>query len=89
MVFLAHGSDVIVTLLFNSLYGSIPSSKEVLMVKFNAVFKDAVSTIHSLLSSWVTKAALLALGLWCFPLQPYVYSHHPKRDQSYFRPLVT
>lgn len=71
---LASASDFVVTLFFNPPYGSIPSCKEVFMAKFNVLFKAAVSKFHALLSHWVTKATLLALGFWCFPLQPYGYS---------------
>jgi hypothetical protein len=40
------------------------------MAKFNVFFKG-IKLLHCLLSHWVTKAALLGLGFWCFPPQPY------------------
>jgi hypothetical protein len=50
LVLLASGFDFVLTLLFNSFYGSIPFNREKLMVKFNVLFKVLVSTFHALLS---------------------------------------
>lgn len=44
------------------------------MAKFNVLFHSLVNKINELWSHWVTKVALFALGVWCFPLQPYAYS---------------
>lgn len=55
---------------FRQLYGSIPSfKKEVFMVKFNVV--RMLKSSEFLLNHWVTKASLLALGLWLLPPRPY------------------
>ncbi len=58
---------------FNTLCGSIPQ-KGGFMAKLNVLLKTAVRKLHKILSHWVTKAALLGLGFWCFPPQPHVVS---------------
>jgi len=70
--------DFLLTLLFNPLYGSIPSLKEVSMAKFNVLFNDLLEVSHATLNHWVTKATLLALGIWCFPPRPYAHSFSRK-----------
>lgn len=66
--------DFLLTLLFNPLYGSIPSLKEIFMAKFNVLFNAVLEVSHATLNHWVTKADLLALGFWCFPPRPYAHS---------------
>ena len=66
--------DLVVTLLNNSLCGSIPLLKEVRMAKFKVLLKTAVHASSRILSHWVTKATLLVLSYWCLPQQPYVFS---------------
>ncbi|MFC0253622.1 hypothetical protein [Massilia consociata] len=70
-MFAATVSDFVVTFFSKLLYGSIPSCMEVLMVKFKSAVECLVRKSNSVLSHLATKTALLALGLWCLPLQPY------------------
>lgn len=80
--------DFWVTLIINNpLYGSIPSIKEVFMAKFNVLFNTAVKTSHAVLSHWVTKASLLALGIWCFPPRPYAHSCISEAN-NWFKPFA-
>lgn len=80
--------DFWVTLIINNpLYGSIPSIKEVFMAKFNVLFNAAVKNSHAVLSHWVTKASLLALGIWCFPRDPMLIPVHQKLTTGSSRSL--
>lgn len=49
--------------------GSIPLLRRCIMAKKQKVSR-MLSTFRMFMSSWVVRAALLALGMWVFPLQP-------------------
>ena len=43
------------------------------MAKLNVLFNAAVRFTEAVLSHWVTKAILLALGIGYFPPRPYAH----------------